>query len=251
MERRIGGSRARIVNDEEHSIVADDDEGPLPNRLTRGTLMGCIGLVGVMALPLLLFLPLESWGLSRWAYLLIQLFAFGALGGGIWLLAHVPSTARIRSNDPMYPLTARGATPVLERPAGRRNRLGVAVVWALLTLAAAGFALAAFDTEQASALPIGMAIVSLAGTSLAVYGLFIALGRLEPPALRWVRTPAIATWFPLGGSVMLMGLTLLGWALLIAAEARLIWGAIGLVALLLAILLVTPLFRQLPMRGRR
>ena len=50
---------------------------------------------------------------------------------------------------------------------------------------------------------------------------------------------------------MLLGLTLLGWALLIAAEARLIWGAIGIVSLLLAILLVTPLFRQLPARGRR
>jgi hypothetical protein len=50
---------------------------------------------------------------------------------------------------------------------------------------------------------------------------------------------------------MLMGLTLLAWALLIAAEDRLIWGVIGLVALLLAILLITPLFRQLPARDRR
>jgi hypothetical protein len=96
-----------------------------------------------------------------------------------------------------------------------------------------------------------MAIVSLAGASLAVYGLCIALGRFEPPAVHWVRTPAIAGWFPQGGSVMLMGLTLLAWALLIAAEDRLIWGVIGLVALLLAILLITPLFRQLPARDRR
>lgn len=239
------------MNDEQHQFVADDSEGPLPNRLTRGTLIGCIGLAGVMALPLLLFLPLESWGLSRWAYLLVQLLAFAALGGGIWLLAHVPSTVRIHSNDPMYPLTARGEAPVLERPAERTNRVGVAVVWFLLSLAIAGFALAAFDTNQEGAIPIGMAMVSLAGILLAVYGLCIALGRLEPPALRWVRTPAIANWFPQGGSVMLVGLTLLGWALLIAAEDRLVWGAIGLVALLLAILLVTPLFRQLPARGRR
>ena len=239
------------MNDEQHPFVADDSDGPLPNRLTRGTLMGCVGLAGVMALPLLLFLPLESWSLSTWAYLLVQLLAFGALGGGIWLLAHVPSTARIRSNDPMHPLTARGGVPVRERPAGRLNRMGLAVVWALLLVAIAGFAVAAFDTSQESAIPIGMVIVSLVGASLAVYGLCIAVGRMEPPALRWVRTPAIASWFPLGGSVMLMGLTLLGWALLIAAEARLIWGAIGIVSLLLAILLVTPLFRQLPARGRR
>ena len=239
------------MNDEQHPFVADDSDGPLPNRLTRGTLMGCVGLAGVMALPLLLFLPLESWGLSTWAYLLIQLLAFGALGGGIWLLAHVPSTARIRSTDPMYPLTARGAVPVRERPAGRPNRVGLAAVWAMLLVAIAGFAVAAVDTGQDGAIPIGMAIVSLAGASLAGYGLCIAVGRLEPPALHWVRTPAIATWFPQGGSVMLIGLTLLGWALLIAAEDRLIWGAIGLVALLLAILLVTPLFRQLPARDRR
>ena len=239
------------MNDEQHPIVADESDGPLPNRLTRGTLMGCVGLAGVMALPLLLFLPLESWNLSRWAILLVQLLAFGALGGGIWLLAHVPSTARIRSDDPMHPLTARGAAPMRERPAGWPNRVGVAVVWALLALAIGGFALAAFDTDQDGAIPIGMALVSLAGASLAIYGLGIALGRLEPPALHWVRTPAIASWFPQGGSVMLIGLTLLAWALLIAAEDRLIWGAIGLVALLLAILLVTPLFRQLPARSRR
>ena len=239
------------MNDEQHPIVADESDGPLPNRLTRGTLMGCIGLAGVMALPLLLFLPLESWDLSRWAILLVQLLAFGALGGGIWLLAHVPSTARIRSDDPMHPLTARGAAPVRERPAGWPNRIGVAVVWALLALAIVGFALAAFDTDQNGAIPIGMAIVSLAGASLAVYGLGIALGRFEPPAVHWVRTPAIVGWFPQGGSVMLMGLTLLAWALLIAAEDRLIWGAIGLVALLLAILLITPLLRQLPARGGR
>ena len=239
------------MNDEQHPIVADESDGPLPNRLTRGTLVGCVGLAGVMVLPLLLFLPLESWDLSRWALLLVQLLAFGALGGGIWLLAHVPSTAQIRSDDPMHPLTARGAAPVRERPAAWPNRVGVAVVWALLALAIAGFALAAFDTDPDGAIPIGMAIVSLAGASLAFYGLGIALGRLEPPALHWVRTPAIASWFPQGGSVMLIGLTLLGWALLIAAEDRLIWGAIGLVALLLAILLITPLFRQLPARNRR
>lgn len=239
------------MNDEQHPLVADESDGPLPNRLTRGTLMGCVGLAGVMALPLLLFLPLESWGLSRWAYLLLQLLAFIAFGSGVWLLAHVPSTARIRSNDPMYPLTARGAAPVRERPAEWPNRVGVAVILALLALVIAGFALAAFDTGQDGAVPIGMAVVSLVGASLTVYGLGIALGRLAAPALRWVRTPAIASWFPQGGSVMLMGLTLLAWALLIAAEDRLIWGAIGLVALLLAILLVTPLLRQLPARGRR
>jgi hypothetical protein len=241
----------RMNDDERPFPIEEMPDAPLPNRLTRGTLMGCVGLAGVMALPLLLFLPFESWGLSRWANLLIQLLAFGALGGGIWLLARVPSTAGVRSNDPTHPLTARGAAPVLERPAAWPNRLGVATVWALLLLAFGGFALAAFDLGQPAAVPIGMAIVCLAGTLLAANGLGIALGRLKPPALRWVRTPATASWFPQGGSLLLVGLTLLGWALLIAAEASLVWGAIGLVVLLLAILLGAATFRQLPAPGHR
>ncbi len=50
---------------------------------------------------------------------------------------------------------------------------------------------------------------------------------------------------------MLLGMTLLGWALLVAAEARFAWGAIGLVVLLLATLLIAPAFRRLPARRTR
>ena len=240
------------MNDEQQPFApADYPDGPLPNRLTRGTLLGCVGLAGVLLLPVMLFLPIETWGLPRWAFLLLELLAFGALGGGIWLLARVPSSARIRSNDPLRPLTARGMAPVLERPAGRANRLGVGAVWALLALCLAGFALAAFDTGQSFAVPSGMAVVAIAGLTLAIYGLCIAFGRLEPPALRWVRTPATAQWLPQGGSVTLLGLTLLGWALLVAAEAGFAWGAIGLVALLLGTLFLAPNLRRLPTRGRQ
>lgn len=239
------------MNDEEQPFsAAEFPDGPLPNRLTRSTLMGCVGLAGVMALPLMLFLPLETWGLTRWEFLLAQLAAFSAFGGGIWLLARVPSASRAHSSDPMRPLTARGDAPLLERPAEWHNRVGLGVVWMLVMLAAAGFALAAFDTGQKEAVPVGMAIVSLAGASLAAYGFFIALGRLEPPALHWVRTPATAGWLPQGGTVMLAGMTLLGWALLIATEARFAWGAIGLVILLLAIVLIAPTLQRLPARRR-
>lgn len=240
------------MNDEQQPVpLADYPDGPLSNRLTRGTLMGCLGLVGVLALPLMLFLPFETWGWPRWALLLVQLVAFCAFGGGIWLLARVPSSARIRSNDPLHPLTASGAAPVLERPAGMANRLGVVAVVALVALALGGFVLAGFATGQQFAIPLGMALVALAGIILAIYGFCIALGRLDPPALRWVRIPATLTWLPQGGSLMLVGLTLMAWALLIATEAHFAWGAIGLVVLLLAVLLVAPTFRRLPSRGRR
>ncbi len=238
------------MNDDQQPYAADYP-GPLPNRLTRGTLLGCVGLAGVLALPVMLFLPFETWGLPRWMFLLAQLLAFGALGGGIWLLARVPSSARVRSNDPLHPLTARGAAPVLERPARRANWIGLGVIWASLAMSAAGFVLAAFDVTWSPAVPLGMALVALAGLALAVYGCCIAFGRLGPPALRWVRAPATSHWLPQGGSVMLLGLTLLGWALLVAAEAGFAWGAVGLVVLLLGTLFLAPVFRQLPARVRR
>ena len=240
------------MNDEQQPYsAAESPDGPLPNRLTRGTLMGCLGLAGVFALPLMLFLPLESWDLPRWGFLLVQLAAFCVFGGGIWLLAHMPSATQKRPSDPMHPLTARGVAPVLERPASWANRLGLISVWVLLLVAVAGFALAAFDVGQQVAIPFGMMVVSLSGVLLAAYGFCIALGWMEPPAFWWARTPATSSWLPQGGSVMLLGMTILGWALLVAAEARLAWGAIGLVVLLLATLLVAPTLRRLPARRTR
>lgn len=223
-------------------------DAPLSHRFTRGTVIGCLGIACVLVLPLVFFLPLETWNLPRWALLAVQLVAFAGLGAGVWLLAHVPSSAREQSNDPRRPLTARGALPVLERPARWQNQVGVGVVLAVLALAIVGFALAAFATKQQSAIPLGMGLVCLSGLSLAVFGVGIALGRLQPPALRWVRTPAMATWLPQGGSVTLLGLTLAAWALLILMEAHYAWGAIGLVILLLATVLIAPAFRRFPIR---
>jgi hypothetical protein len=241
------------MNDDEVPASTEYGEytdGPLPNRLTGSTLLGCLGLVGVMTLPLLLFLPFEDWDLPRWAILLLQLAAFGALGGGIGLLARVPSTVRPRSSDPRRPLTARGTAPVLERPARARNRIGLAAVVGLVVLGAFGFIVAAFGGTLDGSIAVGTTLVSLSGVALAIYGCCIALRKLEPPALRWVRTPATPSWLPQGGSLMLLGLTLLAWALMIAAEARFIWGAAGLVVLLLSVLLIAPAFRRLPSWNR-
>jgi len=83
------------------------------------------------------------------------------------------------------------------------------------------------------------------------------MGHWRPGAVGTLRMALDHSLYCLGCCAGLMvvlvaaGAMSLPWALLIAAEDRLIWGAIGLVALLLAILLVTPLFRQLPARDRR
>lgn len=235
-------------DDEPQSQIVEFPDAPLPNRFTRGTLLGCLGILGVLALPLILYLPFETWGLARWAILGLQLLAFSGVGGGIWLLAHVPSASRERSSDPRRPRTALGRDPVLERPASWRNRLGTAAFLAALVVAAGGFAFASFSATGQLAIPLGMALVSVAGLALAAYGVCIAFGRLEPPAVHWVRTPATSRWLPQGGWVMLVGLTLLGWALLIAAEAQFAWGIVGLLVLLMATVVLAPALRRLPLR---
>lgn len=235
-------------DDEPQSPVAEFPDAPLPNRFTRGTLVGCLGILGVLALPLMLYLPFETWGLARWAILGLQLLAFSAVGGGIWLLAHVPSAPREHSSDPRRPRTALGRDPVLERPASWRNRLGMAAILAALVVASGGFAFASFSATGQLAIPLGMALVGVAGLALAAYGVCIAFGRAEPPAINWVRTPATSRWLPQGGWVMLVGLTLLAWALLIAAEAQFAWGIVGLLVLLLATVVLAPAFRRLPLR---
>lgn len=239
------------MTDEQEPFPATEyPDGPLPNRFNRGTFLGCVGIAGVLALPLMLFLPFETWGLPRWAFLLMQLLAFCAVAGGIGLVARVPSAVRERSNDPLHPLTVRGVPPVVERPARWPNQIGLGAVCALLAVGAVGFAIAAFDTQQEAALPLGMLVTSVSGVLLATYGACIVLGRLQPPAFRWTRAPASASWLPQGGPVLLIGLVMLAWALLTAAEAHLIWGAIGLSLLLIAIVGIAPSFRRLPTGGR-
>src|SRR5262249_60793067 len=62
---------------------------PLPNRFNRGTLAGCLGIVCVLALPAILFLPIETWGLPEWTLRLVPLPAMGCALGGAALLLRV------------------------------------------------------------------------------------------------------------------------------------------------------------------
>jgi hypothetical protein len=51
-----------------------------------GALVGCLGILCVLAMPALLFLPVETWGAPTWIILLAPLVAFGIVALGGWLL---------------------------------------------------------------------------------------------------------------------------------------------------------------------
>ncbi len=108
--------------------------GPLPNRFNRATLLGCLGIACVMALPLLLFLPLDEWSVPGWLALLAPLAGIAGLAVGAGLLMRVPSGGAPARN-PFAPLTAAGAPPLVERPATAANRAGAAIALALFAVA--------------------------------------------------------------------------------------------------------------------
>lgn len=229
---------------------APDVDGPLPNRLTRGTLVGCLGILGVLAMPALLFLPLEIWAPPTWVALLVPLVAFGAAAAGAWLLARVPSSVPPRSDNPIRPLTTAGAAPLLERPARPENRWSLAVAGGLMVCAAAGFVLAARAGVRQRGLLAGIGVSGVAGGALVLDAVLVAGRRAATPALRWVRSPIQEAFARQGIPLALVGLVCVVWALWVATGAGYAWGAAGLAALTLGGVLAAPLTRRLPTRGR-
>src|SRR5262245_14985026 len=225
-----------------------EHRGPLPNRFTRGTLVGCLGIGCVLAMPALLFLPLESWGEPFWLQLLVPLAAFGSLACGGALLARVPPGVPPRSNDPRYPLTGLGAPPLRETPATAPNRLALALVGLLLCAIALGVVLAMASEEQESALLAGVLLAGIAGVLLALDGAVIALHRAPVPAWRWIRAPVQTRRVPRGTPLVLAGIAIALWALLILAYVGLTIGAVGMAILLLVCVLAAPLTRRLGWR---
>jgi hypothetical protein len=218
----------------------DAAPGPLPNRFTRATALGCLGILGVLALPGFFLLPLEDWHLPRWGTQTLALAVFGALAGGIWLLARVPVAGQLRGRDAWHPVTAAGRAPLRERPATPGNRAMLALVAALVLLAALGYVLAsAAATSGASG--GGTALAGTAGLACAALGYFVAVGRLPAPAWGWTRTPIRSGPRPRGVALALFGGAVLGWALLVAASGGYAWGEIGLAVLVLGSVLVPTL----------
>jgi hypothetical protein len=223
-------------------------EGPLPNRFTRGTLTGCLGICCVLAMPVLFFLPLESWGEPFWMQLLVPLVAFAAVALGAALLARVPAGVQLRSNDPRYPLTGAGALPLRELPAATPNRIALGVVGLLLVGIALGVLVALWSGAREPALLTGVLAAGVGGVLLTLDGALVAMQRAPIPAWRWIRVPVQARRAPRGTPLALAGVAVALWALLILAYAGLEIGAVGLALLLIVGVLAAPVTRRITWR---
>jgi hypothetical protein len=236
-----------------HQSGAEPDErsarDPLPNRFTRATAIGCLGIAGVMALPALLLLPLEDWHLPAWLTHLLALAAFGALAGGAWLLTRVPVARAVPMGDARVPVTRSGMVPIVERPAGAGNRMALGLVWALALLALAAYVLANVPAFR-GALGADVALMGGAGLVCGVLGVLVAARRAPVPAWSWVRAPVRADFQPQGVALVLFGGAGLGWALLAAAGNGYGWGVVGLAMLVLGSVLATPVLTHWPRGGR-
>lgn len=219
-----------------------------PARITSGTLVGCLGIFCVLAMPALLFLPVETWGAPTWVILLAPLFAFGTVALGGWLLWLVPASRVPRSRDPLRPLTVAGAPPLLERPATVQNRVALGVVVALLTCGALGYVVAAFALVGRASVLTGIALAGLSGLCLAAVAALVSGGYAPAPAWRWVRAPIQQRGSPLSWPLLLGGLALLAWALTVSVFYGYWWGALGAGLLVVGGVAAAPLARRLPRR---
>ena len=221
---------------------------PLEHHLDRGTLIGCLGILCVLALPAILFLPVETWHLPPWALRLVPLVAIGLALIGAALIVRVPSAAPLRSRDPLHPLTGRGAPPLQERPADPRNRAALLAVWLLLALCLGGYLVVSFVARDAGALP-GTLLASAGGTALVVYGTLAAARRLPLPAWRWVREPIAGGLAPQALPPAAAGALAVAWALIVAAGEGYAWAPLGVGVLIAGGALTGPAARRLAARG--
>jgi hypothetical protein len=235
----------RMIRPEGGAPAGEPSVGPLPNRFTRATALGCLGIAGVLALPALLLLPLEDWHVPRWLTQSAGLGALAAMAAGIWLLARVPAERPTSTADERHPLTRAGRAPVIEQPAGTANRAALLAVWGLGLVAAGGYVAASVATRARDG-GASIAVTGAAGLLCAALGILVVAGRMPVPAWTWVRTPIQRGVRPQGAAVALFGGAVLAWALLAAAGLGYGWGVLGLAALVLGSVLVTPLSRRWP-----
>jgi hypothetical protein len=228
--------------------LAHATEQPTESPRYGSTLSGCLGLICVLALPVLLFLPLDGFVPAPWFGRLLSLAGVAISAVGVWLVARVPAATSRRAVDPLRPLTSEGHVPLREVPASRGNRIGLAAAVALTALCGAGVVLVVFAPHARDVLS-GTLLCAGGGCASAVYAILAARGTLPAPALRWLRQPIRGgyppVWFLLVGGVSLV------WALIIAFEAGYAWAAAATTLVILLGLLAGPAGQRLPPRVHR
>jgi hypothetical protein len=227
-----------------------DPGGPLPNRLSRGTFVGCLGILCVLALPALLFLPVEDWRLPVWLVRMVPLLGLSIVAVGVWLLGRVPASAS-RRVDPLHPLTSAGHPPVVERPATGANRLGLAIAVCLSLVCLGGYVTVSAGSPHGVGVLVGTLIATAGGFALLVYGLLAATRRLDAPALRWVRAPIEGGVVFQALPAVLIGFVTLVWALFVAAGEGYLWAPAGVGLLILSWAVSGSILQRLPRSGRR
>ncbi len=219
--------------------------GPLPNRFTRATLLGCVGILCVLALPALLAVPLEMWRVPGWLQRLVPLCGVGLCALGVWFLARVPAAQHRRSTDPLHPLTGDGRAPIVERPATVVNRVGVVVVVGLCCCGLAGYMLVSFGHRDGASAALGTLLAGVAGVGLILYGVLAALQRVALPALRWTNSAIQGGVSPQAILWVLIGCAMVSWALLVATDAGYVWAPIGVGMMIMGGVLAVPVFERL------
>lgn len=230
---------------------AERAEGPLPNRFTRGTFVGCLGILCVLTLPALLAIPVESFQLPAWVQRLIPLVGVAVVVFGAWLLSRVPAAGGPRVGDPDRPLTRSGRAPVLERPATGANRGALAGAVSLVACAAAGYVLVSVAGGSNAALLGGTLLAYVAGMLLLILSLLSAVNRAPAPAWRWQRMLAQRNISTQAVPFACAGVVAVVWALFVASEQGYFWAPLGVGLMILAGALTGPILQRLPERKGR
>lgn len=226
-----------------------EDVGPLPNRITRGTVIGCLGILCVLALPALVFLPIEDFKLPAWLLRLILLGGLSLAPCGIWLLGQVPSGFVARPTDPLHPLTSEGRPPIVERPALSGNRVSLGFVLLLGVVAAAGCLIACFTPFGRRDLVVGTEISGATGLCAFVLSALVMTRRAPIPAWNWVRAPIAGGGGKGTFALAFGGIVVVAWSLFVAGFAGFMWARIGLGMFVLVGVLLGPFLQRGSLRG--
>ena len=232
----------------EREPQANDELGLAPPaRITRETLMGCLGIACVLLLLPLLWLAAGA--TSGWLARVAPLGAFALVVLGVILTLRVPGALVSRSRDPRRPLTRAGRSPLVERPATPLTRASLALSAGLGALAGAGYLME--SGAQGTHAPWGLLVSLAAGAGLMAQGALVGAGRLAAPALRWQRVSLAGAALWQAATLAAIGFVAVGGSLLLAMLEGYTWGAIGLAALLLILVVGAPFARRAPGRGSR